>query len=33
MLDFAQKYTQSIDWNDFKTAQQQLTGTHTFIGT
>jgi len=31
MLDFAQKYTQSIDWNDFKIAQQQLTETHAFI--
>ena len=30
-LDFAQKYTQSIDWDDFESARQQLTETNAFM--
>ncbi len=30
-LDFAQKYTQSIDWDDFETARRQLTETNAFM--
>lgn len=30
-LDFAQKYTQSIDWNDFETAKEQLIKTNAFL--
>ena len=30
-LDFAQKYTQSIDWNDFEEARAQLTATNAFM--
>jgi hypothetical protein len=30
-LDFAQKYTSRIDWNDFKKAKKTLTETHAFV--
>lgn len=30
-LDFAQKYTQSIDWEDFEEARAQLTATNAFM--
>lgn len=30
-LDFAQKYTQSIDWEDFEQARVQLTATNAFM--
>ena len=30
-LDFAQKYTQSIDWDDFEKARAQLTTTNAFM--
>jgi Fic family protein len=30
-LDFAQKYTQSIDWDDFEAARRQLTETNAFM--
>ncbi len=29
-LDFAQKYTSSIDWSDYKSAKKMLTETHAF---
>ena len=30
-LDFAQRYTRSLDWNDFEEAQRQLTVTNAFM--
>jgi len=30
-LDFAQKYTRSIDWEDFEEAKRQLTATNAFL--
>ena len=30
-LDFAQKYTRSLDWNDFEQARRQLTVTNAFM--
>jgi Fic family protein len=30
-LDFAQKYTRSLDWDDFKDARRQLTATNAFL--
>lgn len=30
-LNFAQKYTQMIDWSDFDTATQMLNNTHAFM--
>ena len=30
-LDFAQKYTKSLDWNSFEEARRQLTKTNAFM--
>lgn len=30
-LDFAQKYTRSLDWDDFEEARRQLAGTNAFM--
>jgi hypothetical protein len=30
-MDFAQKYTRSLDWDDFEEAQRQLNATNAFL--